>query len=132
MKLPVLLVANAAVVDALLHVQGGGWDRVVPQAFPAYVQGFVVGIVEIESHERGTTPVLAFVVVDADGHVFGSSGSMIIDGYRASVLADGSLRQPFAMPFSVMVPAPGPIRVRVEGNGEPIGSVDFMVMPLSS
>ena len=133
MRLPVLMTANAATVaDNLLHIQGGAWEHYATPGFPAYIQGFLAGVVELEHHELQSSPTLRVSVADADGHELGSSASMVINGYRPSVLSDNTLRQPFALPFSVMMFAPGPIRIRVEANGEPLGSVDFMVALLQA
>ena len=130
MRLPVLLTANLAVVrDGLLFIEGGGWESYSIVKSPGFAVGFIAGIVELEAHEIDAAQEAVYRVVDVDGQVSGSEGSITMTVNRASILADGSVRCPFAAQIAVKVDRPGPFRVFIETpTGNPLGSTDFVVL----
>lgn len=129
MQIEVLLVANQAVVEnGLLSVAGGGWETFTPAMFPATLRGVIAGIVTLSDGEIGDGHAVSFSMTDPDGHVAGTSGSMIISGIRPRTRPGVPVRVPFDIPFSTVVSAPTVVKVGITQGTTELAAVTFAVL----
>lgn len=129
MKVEAILFAkHAAVDDALLAVEQGGWEHYDVSFFPMTVSGYVAGILALDEGQHGSLPALALEIFDDAGHVEGSRASMIAIGTRPETAQGVPYRVAFAIPF--MTAARGPTVVKAQLSEEDGGELALIAFAI--
>lgn len=121
-----MLADRAEVVGGLLNVVGGGWRYFGRPSFPTTVQGWIVGVLELEPDALGSAPVLRLNIENSDGQDQGLAGSIVVDAMETDAMP---MRGVFAVPFSVAVPVPGTMTFSLSGDG--FGVLGEIVLPVT-
>lgn len=121
-----MLADEAVIVNGLVNVTGGGWRYVARPEFPTTLQGFVVGVVEVDDAALGSAPVVRLAI--SGGQVDGAPGStLVIDAF----VSDGHpMRAAFRLPFSFVMPAPGDLVFTLSADG--FGELAAIPLPVIS
>ena len=131
MKLDAMLCDYATVREGILHILGGGINRLWREEYPAPL-GVTLGLLfEVHPTEMDSEHTLEVVMIDADGKEIGNvSADFAIAPDPDSSRPGETLILPLVVPLQqVVLPAPGAYSVEVLIDGQHKRSLGVLAAP---